>query len=95
MDLKTQISAQLENITTENISVISMKLYYLISDKLLEINTNKKFSHSKNKIYTVSSLCADNIECMLKNILEQNINLDIDKLTSIIYKFIITNIKYI
>ena len=73
-----------------------MRIFYLISEKLLEINTNDNFKHSQNKIYNVSSICADNIECLLNSIIKDNsISIDANKLTDIVYKFVITNLKYL
>ena len=71
-----------------------MRIFYIISEKLLEINLNEKFKHSENKIYNISSLCSDNIENLLNNLKNKN-NLSNDELTNMIYKLIITNLKYI
>lgn len=96
MNLKEQIYSEILALNKKNISIISMKIYYLISKKLLEINTNDNFKHSENKIYNVSAICADNIECLLNSlVIDNSISIDANKLTDIVYKFIITNIKYI
>ena len=49
-----------------------MRIFYIISEKLLEINLNEKFNHSENKIYNISSLCSDNIENVLNNLKNKN-----------------------
>ena len=96
MNLKERIYDEILALNKNNSSIISMKIYYLISKKLLEINTNDNFKHSENKIYNVSAICADNIECLLNGIIKDNgIEIDIEELSNIIYKFVITNIKYI
>ena len=96
MCLKKKIYDEILALNKDNISIISMRLYYIISEKLLEINTNVKYKHLENKIYNVSSICADNIECLLNSIIKENgIEIDSEKLSNIIYKFVITNIKYI
>ena len=96
MNLKEQIYSEILALNKKNISIISMKIYYLISKKLLEINTNDNFKHSENKIYNVSAICADNIECLLNGVVKDNLVLiDVNELTDIVYKFIITNLKYL
>ena len=96
MNLKEQIYSEILALNKKNISIISMKIYYLISKKLLEINTNDNFKHSENKIYNVSAICADNIECLLNSIVKNNLVLiDSEELTDIVYKFIIKNLKYL
>ena len=93
MSLKDKISDEINSMNNENISIISMKIYYLISEKLLEINLSKNYNHSEDKIYNISSVCTDNIECILKS---KNIShLSNDDLTDLVYKLILTNIKYI
>ena len=58
--------------------------------------SKEKYKHSNNKIYNVSSICADNIECLLNSIIKDNkIEIDTEELSNIVYKFVITNIKYI
>ena len=96
MNLKARISDEILTLNKDNISIVSMRIFYLISEKLLEINTNDNFKHSQNKIYNVSSICADNIECLLNSIIKDNsISIDANKLTYIVYKFVITNLKYL
>ena len=96
MNLKARISDEILTLNKDNISIVSMRIYYLISEKLLEINTNEKFKHFDNKIYNVSSICADNIECLLNSVIKDNLVLiDSSELTNIVYKFIITNLKYL
>ena len=96
MNLKKKIYDEILALNKDNISIISMRLYYIISEKLLEINTNEKYKNFENKIYNVSSICADNIECLLNSIIKDNkIEMDTEELSNIIYKFIITNLKYI
>jgi hypothetical protein len=94
MSLKDKISDEIKSLTNDNISIISMRIFYIISEKLLEINLNEKFNHSENKIYNISSLCSDNIENLLNNLKNKN-TLSNDELTNMIYKLIITNLKYI
>ena len=94
MSLKDKISDEIKSLTNDNISIISMRIFYIISEKLLEINLNEKFNHSENKIYNISSLCSDNIENVLNNLKNKN-TLSNDELTDMIYKLIITNLKYI
>jgi len=94
MTLKNKISDEIKSLTNDNISIISMRIFYIISEKLLEINLNEKFNHSENKIYNISSLCSDNIENVLNNLKNKN-TLSNDELTDMIYKLIITNLKYI
>jgi len=94
MSLKDKISDEIKSLTNDNISIITMKIFYIISEKLLEINLNEKFNHSENKIYNISSLCSDNIENLLNNLKNKN-TLSNDELTNMIYKLIITNLKYI
>ena len=94
MSLKDKISDEIKSLTNDNISIISMRIFYIISEKLLEINLNEKFKHSKDKIYNISSLCSDNIENLLNNLKNKN-TLSNDELTNMIYKLIITNLKYI
>ena len=96
MKLREKIYNEILALNKDNISIISMKIFYLISDKLLEINTNDNFKHSQNKIYNVSAICADNIECLLNGVVKDNLVLiDVNELTDIVYKFIITNLKYL
>jgi len=96
MNLKAHISDEILTLNKDNISIVSMRIYYLISEKLLEINTNEKFKHSDNKIYNVSSICVNNIECLLNSVIKDNLVLiDLSELTNIVYKFIITNLKYL
>ena len=96
MCLKKKIYDEILSLNKDNISIISMKLYYIISEKLLKINMDEKYKHLENKIYNVSAICADNIECLLNGIIKDNgIEIDIEELSNIIYKFVITNIKYI
>jgi len=90
MNLKDKISNEVKNLNKKNISVISMRLFYIISDTLLEININKNFNHDKNKIYNISAICSDNIECILNKV-----HLSNDEITNLIYSIIVTNIKYI
>tara|TARA_Y100000389_G_scaffold138376_1_gene136105 strand:+ start:6809 stop:7093 length:285 start_codon:yes stop_codon:yes gene_type:complete len=94
MSLKDKISDEIKSLTNDNISIISMRIFYIISEKLLEINLNEKFNHSENKIYNISSLCSDNIENVLNNLKNKN-TLSNDELTDMVYKLIITNLKYI
>ena len=94
MSLKDKISDEIKSLTNDNISIISMRIFYIVSEKLLEINLNEKFNHSENKIYNISSLCSDNIENLLNNLKNKN-TLSNDELTDMIYKLIITNLKYI
>ena len=94
MSLKDKISDEIKSLTNDNISIISMRIFYIVSEKLLEINLNEKFNHSENKIYNISSLCSDNIENLLNNLKNKN-TLSNDELTEMIYKLIITNLKYI
>ena len=72
MSLKDKISDEIKSLTNDNISIISMRIFYIISEKLLEINLNEKFNHSENKIYNISSLCSDNIENVLNNLKNKN-----------------------
>ena len=72
MTLKNKISDEIKSLTNDNISIISMRIFYIISEKLLEINLNEKFNHSENKIYNISSLCSDNIENVLNNLKNKN-----------------------
>ena len=96
MKLKELIYNEIITLNKDNISIVSMKIFYLISEKLLEKNTNDKFKHSNNKIYNVSAICADNIECLLNSVVKNNLVLiDSNELTDIVYKFIITNLKYL
>ena len=96
MKLKELIYNEILTLNKDNISIVSMKIFYLISEKLLEINTNDNFKHSKNKIYNVSAICADNIECLLNGVVKDNLVLiDVNELTDIVYKFVITNLKYL
>jgi len=97
MNLKALISDEILTLNNNNISIVSMKIFYLISEKLLEINTNEKFKHSDDKIYNVSAICTDNIECLLNSVIKDKDNLLIesDELTDIVYKFVITNLKYL
>ena len=93
MGLKDKISDEINSLNNENISIVSMKIYYLISEKLLEINLSENYNHSEDKIYNISSVCTDNIECILKS---KNIyHLSNDDLTNLVYKLILINIKYI
>lgn len=94
MNMKEKISYEISLLNEHNISIISMKIYYIISEKLLEINLSEKYKHSDYKIYKISSLCSDNIENLLNNIKNKN-NLTKEELTDMIYKLIITNLKYI
>ena len=94
MSLKDKISDEIKSLTNDNISIISMRIFYIVSEKLLEINLNEKFNHSENKIYNISSLCSDNIENVLNNLKNKN-TLSNDELTDMVYKLIITNLKYI
>ena len=82
-----------KDIDKRKISIFSMKMFYFISEEF--INSNK--SIKTEKIYTISSLCADNIECMLNNLYEfHNLpNYTDDELYKLIYNIIIINIKYI
>jgi hypothetical protein len=90
MNLKDKISNEVKNLNKNNISVISMRLFYIISDTLLEININNNFNHDKNKIYNISAICSDNIECILNKV-----HLSKDEISDLIYSIIVTNIKYI
>ena len=72
MTLKDKILDEIKSLTNDNISIISMRIFYIISEKLLEINLNEKFNHSENKIYNISSLCSDNIENVLNNLKNKN-----------------------
>lgn len=94
MSLKCKIMDEIKSLTDDNISIVSMKIYYIISDKLLEINNNENFNHTEDKIYKISALCTDNIEELLNSLKGKN-TLSNDELTNMIYKLIITNIKYI
>ena len=80
-----------KNLSKNNISIFSMKIYYHISSYLKEIFNNDK------QIYNISSLCADNIECILNNLyeLQQLLLLTDDEIYKLIHDIIITNIKYI
>jgi hypothetical protein len=89
----TEIKILYEN--KREVSVISMKIYYIILEHMLKINTNKGYNHDETKIYEISSLCADNIECILKNAINLNFYYTIEEITDMIYKLIITNIKYL
>ena len=93
MSLKDKISDEINAMNNENISIISMKIYYLISEKLLEINLSENYNHSEDKIYNISSVCTDNIECLLKS--KKISHLSNYDLTDLVYKLILTNIKYI
>lgn len=79
----------------QSISVTSMKLFYIISEIILEINTNSNFNHNENKIYNLSSQCVDNIECFLNNAFSFNNYYTEEEITDIINKLIIVNIKYL
>ena len=46
MSLKDKISDEIKSLTNDNISIISMRIFYIVSEKLLEINLNEKFKHS-------------------------------------------------
>ena len=97
MILKVKILEEIEKIKTnkEDISIICMRIYYHISNYLLYINTNSNFKNDENKIYNISSICTDNIECFLKN--TKNI-LSIyteEELAYMLCNIIITNIKYL
>jgi hypothetical protein len=93
MNLKEEIYNEILSLNKDNVSIVSMKLFYIISKKILDINLNEKYNRSEDKIYGISSQCTDNIECLLNNHLINNIKKE--ELTDLIYKIIITNLKYI
>lgn len=78
-----------KNLNKSRISIFSMKIYYHISNYLKEICNNKK-------IYNISALCSDNIECIINNLFElhQLLLLTDEEIYKLIHNIIITNVKY-
>ena len=54
MNLKEEIYNEILSLNKGNVSIISMKLFYIISKKLLDINLNEKYNRSEDKIYGIS-----------------------------------------
>ena len=85
------------------ISIFSMKIFYHISEDFININNKIKENNKNNKIdktdkiYEISGLCSDNIECMIRNlfIMNQLNSLTDEEIYKMIYNIILTNVKYL
>lgn len=84
------------------ISIFSMKIFYHISEYFIIINNKIKEENNnkidkEDKIYEISGLCSDNIECMINNlfIMYQLNSLTDEEIYKMIYNVILTNVKYL
>jgi len=87
-----------KDLDTGRISVFSMKMFYHISDNFIDINDKLKGKNGNNdKIYEISGLCSDNIECLISNLFIMNSlnKFTDDEIYKMIYNVILTNIKYL
>ena len=88
-----------KDLDTGKISVFSMKMFYHISNDFININDKLMRENNDNtdKIYEISGLCSDNIECTIRNLFIMNrINTFTDEeIYKMIYNVILTNIKYL
>ena len=80
-----------KNLNKGKISIFSMKIFYYISEHL-----KKNYYYNYEKIYKKSTLCADNIECIINNLFElyQLLLLTDEEIYKLIHNIIITNVKY-
>ena len=74
-----------------------MKMFYHISNDFIDINDKLRGDNNDDKIYEISGLCSDNIECTIRNLFIMNrINTFTDEeIYKMIYNVILTNIKYL
>ena len=86
-----------KDLDTGKISVFSMKMFYHISNDFIGINDKLRGDNNDDKIYEISGLCSDNIECTIRNLFIMNrINTFTDEeIYKMIYNVILTNIKYL
>ena len=82
-----------KNLDKGKISIFSMKIFYYISDHL---KNNYYDNYDNDTIYKISSLCSDNIECIINNLFElyQLLLLTDEEIYKLIHNIIITNVKY-
>lgn len=86
-----------KDLDTGKISVFSMKMFYHISNDFIGINDKLRGDNNDDKIYEISGLCSDNIECTIRNLFIMNrINTFTDEeIYKMIYNVILANIKYL
>lgn len=86
-----------KDLDTGKISVFSMKMFYHISNDFIGINDKLRGDNNDDKIYEISGLCSDNIECTIRNLFIMNrINtFTNEEIYKMIYNVILTNIKYL
>ena len=86
-----------KDLDSGKISIFSMKMFYHISEDFININDKIKGDDNNDKIYEISGLCSDNIECMIRNLFIMNqLNLLTDEeIYKMIYNVILTNVKYL